>query len=377
MHYPFPTIMNINDVLPAIEGRSEFIVAEREHFDVINYVVVTPESFEMTGPDDRLGAIRRECRGLIFDKSGAIISRPFHKFFNLGERDETMPNNLNMMKVEAVYEKMDGSMVRPLMIDGEIRLATKMGLTDIGSDAEKLLTARQKLVLASLMKNRITPIFEYVAPTNKIVVHYSEARLVLLAARHIQDGTYFQLEDVDKYGVFEHVKRWNWDAADVDSYVTKVRQETDREGDVVRFLNGHCFKSKNDWYVRIHKVKDRISQDRNILDIIVNEEIDDVYPLLDKVDHDRVMFYEIGFWNSFNNALDRIEGLYKLAVVIYDGNKKRVALEMVPNLIKKEDAKFLFKMLDGDRDLRGMMIEYVKKNVSTGANYDKLMDWLK
>ena len=32
MHYTFPEIRTINDVLPHIEGREEFIVAEREGY---------------------------------------------------------------------------------------------------------------------------------------------------------------------------------------------------------------------------------------------------------------------------------------------------------------------------------------------------------
>lgn len=34
MNYKFPQIRTIDDVLPHIEGRSEFIVAEREFADV-------------------------------------------------------------------------------------------------------------------------------------------------------------------------------------------------------------------------------------------------------------------------------------------------------------------------------------------------------
>jgi hypothetical protein len=71
MKYEFPQIQNIADVLPAIAGSSEFIVAEREHYRVINYMV----SLDTTFPEvtDELSAIRRECRGLIFcSHTGAI-----------------------------------------------------------------------------------------------------------------------------------------------------------------------------------------------------------------------------------------------------------------------------------------------------------------
>ncbi len=81
MNYCFPEICHINDVLPHIEGRDEFVVAEREGYTVVNYVVAMADTFDMTGPDDLGGAIRRECRGLIFGPDGALMSRPFHKFF--------------------------------------------------------------------------------------------------------------------------------------------------------------------------------------------------------------------------------------------------------------------------------------------------------
>ena len=37
MNYEFPIIRNISDVLPAIHGRDEFVVAEKEGYTVINF----------------------------------------------------------------------------------------------------------------------------------------------------------------------------------------------------------------------------------------------------------------------------------------------------------------------------------------------------
>ena len=45
MNYDFPKIMHINDVLPAIKDSPEFIVVEKEGYQVVNYVVMTPETF--------------------------------------------------------------------------------------------------------------------------------------------------------------------------------------------------------------------------------------------------------------------------------------------------------------------------------------------
>ena len=88
MNYMFPIIDHMDDVLPHIEGFDEIIVAECEDYKVINYVVAMPKTFVMDGPGDLGGAIRRECRGLIFNADGKLISRPYHKFKNFGEDKE-------------------------------------------------------------------------------------------------------------------------------------------------------------------------------------------------------------------------------------------------------------------------------------------------
>ena len=88
--------------------------------------------------------------------------------------------------------KMDGSMVHAAIINGELRLCTRMGITDQSIAAEKLLTLRQKTELRSLiLYDRVTPIFEYVGQDNRIVIEYQVPRLVTLAARAIETGVYW------------------------------------------------------------------------------------------------------------------------------------------------------------------------------------------
>jgi RNA ligase len=195
MNYQFPEIRHISDVLPHIEGRSEFVVAEREGYTVINYVVAMADTFDMypAGYDGPLstydlgGAIRRECRGLIFDRDGNIMSRPFHKFFNINEREETQAHCVDISQPHVIMEKMDGSMIRPIFVDGHLRLATKMGVTEVAMQAEAWLAAQDPILkqwMAIMMIQDITPIFEWVSPFNQIVLAYETADLVLLALRH-------------------------------------------------------------------------------------------------------------------------------------------------------------------------------------------------
>ena len=373
MNYQFPEIRTIEDVLPHIEGRSEFIVAEREFGTVINYVVAMADTFNMEGPDDLGAAIRRECRGLIFDINGFIMSRPFHKFFNVNEREETQSHLIDMTQPHVIMEKMDGSMIRPVRMNGMVRLATKMGVTDIAIEAERLLDANQYAWLEYMMDDGLTPIFEYIAPTNKIVIEYNEPKLILTAVRNTFTGAY--IENIHFGAPFDVVPHYGSVDGGLSDYITRARQQQGREGDIIRFADGHMLKIKNDWYVRIHKTKDLVRSERNIADIIINEELDDVLPLLDETDLAVVRAYELRLTAAIENVLGRLEGLVTLARVLHGGVKKEVAINFVPNLINKEDASFIFSALDG-KELRPLVIKKIKDSVGNGPKYEAMMNWI-
>lgn len=195
MKYPFPQITRIDDILKAIEGRPEFIVAEREHFDVVNYMVSMPTSFEMEGPDDYYGALRRECRGIKFFKDGTIGARPFHKFFNIGEKEETQSNLLDFNQDHTIVTKLDGSMIHPMKIENDIRWMTKMGITDVSLQAEEFINKNRKYKDFGnwCVLNDMTPLFEWCSRKQKIVIDYPEDNLVLLAVRHNISGEYVKI----------------------------------------------------------------------------------------------------------------------------------------------------------------------------------------
>lgn len=376
MNHKFPEIRTIDDVLPHVEGRSEFIVAEREFGTVINYVVSMADTFDMTGPDDLTGAIRRECRGIIFDLQGNLMSRPFHKFFNVNEREETQTHLIDMSRPHVIMEKMDGSMIRPILVNGVVRLATKMGVTSVAEEAENFLVdSTQYFKIYKWLKNCITsgvtPIFEYVAPTNKIVIDYAEPKLILLAMRNNITGNYYMPDQTP----FEVVPMYGSVDGGLAEYIARAREMQGREGDIIRFADGHMLKVKNDWYVRIHKTKDLIRTDRNIADIIVNEQLDDVLPLLDAADLAIVRAYEKRFDAALENVLGRLDGLVTLARVLHGGNKKEVAINFIPNLKRKEDASFIFSALDG-KEIRPFVIKKIKDSVGNGPKYEAMMNWM-
>jgi len=377
MNYIFPEIRTINDVLPHIEGREEFIVAEREGYTVINYVVAMADTFDMTGPDDIGGAMRRECRGLKFSPNGEIAARPFFKFFNVGERQETQPHMIDMSQPHVIMEKMDGSMIHPMMVGGYLRLATKMGVTEVAMQAEAWLAAkddRYKGWLLHCIKNGITPIFEWVSPFNQIVIVYEEADLVLLACRDNITGEY-SMPNYQDGCPFTIVPRYGSMDGDILEYIDRQRGKEGREGDIIRFADGHMLKIKNDWYVRIHKTIDRVKFDRNIVDLIINENVDDVIPMLPQEQVDRIRDFETRFWNAFKVKEDTLLADRDVCSQLYENDRKRIALEYVPTLPNKADASFIFRMLDGS-NIRDLLLDHVRKNISSNTRWDVCSEWM-
>jgi RNA ligase len=380
MNYEFPTIRHIDDVLPHIEGRDEFIVAEREGYSVINYVVAMADTFNMTDPDDLGGAIRRECRGLIFDHDGNLMSRPFHKFFNVNEREETQTHEIDMSQPHVIMEKMDGSMIRPILVDGYLRLATKMGVTNVAMEAEAWLAAQDseyKEWLHAYMANGYTPIFEWVSPFNQIVLAYEIEDLVLLAIRDNVTGEYIDLAEelTEVRCPFTVVRSYGSMEGNILEYIDRQRSAEGREGDIIRFADGHMLKVKNDWYVRIHKTIDRITFDRNIVDLIINEEVDDVIPMLPTAQVNRIRNFETRFWEAFVATEDRLAVYQTGCALVYKNDRKRIALEFIPTLEHKADAQFIFRMLDGS-NIRDLLLDHIRKNISSNTRWDACAEWM-
>jgi len=382
MHYTFPEIRHIDDVLPHIKGRDEFIVAEREGYTVINYVVAMADTFDMypAGYDGPLstytltGAIRRECRGLIFDDSGNIMSRSFHKFFNAFERDETQANAIDISQPHVIMEKMDGSMIRPILVDGYLRLATKMGVTEVAMQAETWLAAQdvyRKEWMWQQIHNGITPIFEWVSPFNQIVLAYETADLVYLGSRNNVTGEYFD----QGFAPFTHCPRYGSMEGSIVDYIARQREAENREGDIIRFADGHMLKIKCDWYVRIHKTMDRVRFDRNIVDLLINENVDDVIPMLPQEQVTRIRDFETRFWRAFKQKENRLYGLRLIAQQSYEDDRKRIALGFVPTLKYKADAAFIFRMLDG-HNLRDLLLQHIEKNISSNVKWEACASWM-
>lgn len=276
-----PTIEHIDDVLPHIAGRKDFIIADKGGYKVIDYVYTLADSF-----DDPM---RLECRGIKFGADGKILARPLHKFFNINEREDTQAHALDFSAPHTVMEKLDGSMIHAALVDGEVVFMTRMGRTDVAIKAERHLPAVRDFCRGMLLGGA-TPIFEFTAPDNRIIVRYEESALTLLAVRDTVGGSYLSRDLLSGFGLPVVATHSSLHTTGTD-FAAYARAVTGSEGFVVVLADGLWVKAKGEDYVLKHRAKDSILQEKNILQLAFSGGLDDVLALLEDKDKDAAIKY--------------------------------------------------------------------------------------
>lgn len=375
MSYKFPEIRHIQPVLDAIAGREEFVVKHDEvgGYKVINYLVNFEDTFP-TVTDERTAPLR-ECRGITFcDQTGRVLSRKFHKFFNLGERHETLESNVDWTQPHVLLEKLDGSMITFLVLqDGSLRACTKMGLTDIARQVDGFIAANP--AYESWIRDRIaedrTPVFEWCSRQQRIVIDYRVDRLVLTAIRENISGEYERYNDM-------LIHR----DAGIDVIALHSGEILDgEEGYIVRFDNGHMLKVKGAWYVQLHKTLDHLKFEKDVIRLILDEKLDDAKPFLpDDLMQKADDFAKQIFAGLRQNASD----IFWEVQAAYDnlnGGKKRFA-DIVNSHARKGDSGFvpaLFRIWDHLEEGEEFAYQHLKgllmNNLGT-QNKVNTMRWL-
>lgn len=209
-----------------------------------------------------------ECRGLIFEKAtGIVVARPFGKFFNLGETENTQLHNLPNESYSC-FEKMDGSLGIVFWHKNKWRVATRGSLTSVqAKEGEKILQQYKLRPNGHDVGANVTLLTEIVYPENRhnagarLVIDYGNTRmLVLLAAYCSITGNEFSREDVEGMASRTGMPL----VAKFDHTIEQMieMQKTlpaDKEGFVVRFESGMRIKIKGAEYMRMHKILNSIT----------------------------------------------------------------------------------------------------------------------
>ncbi len=373
MNYTFPEIKHINDVLLQIEDKPEFKVIEKGWYTVINYMVAFEDTFSLIRHRTHFNMwMRRECRGLIFDTAtGELISRPYHKFFNVGERDETQFDKINWNMPHVILEKLDGSMIRPIPTPEGFRLGTKAGITDVAMNAEYFIADKHNYAefIHTMIYNMMTPMFEWCSRSNRIVIDYPEDKLVLTGVRSIVDGTYLsykklvELSQLFEIPVVKSLQSQEDATVVDDELIENIRKWDGGEGVVIRFENGHMVKVKADEYILRHRSKEQINSEKNIIQVILNDAVDDMIPLLTEDDATRLRKFQTEFWSAVDEVAQDLTTIFEGGDKMYP-DKKEFAVEFVNKMLLPIHRPFMFGMKQG-KECKQLLTDSIEKSLTS------------
>lgn len=156
------------------------------------------------------------CRGLITDLEGNVMSRPFPKFFNLGEIEGDLPN-----EPFQVWDKIDGSLGIIYWIGDKAQVATRGSfVSEQAVNGTEILYNKYARVIPSLDRTK-TYLFEILYPANRIVVDYGGAEdLIHLATIDTETGA--EEEELKNVG-FPQPKRF---------YVKSIEELREKPGEL-------------------------------------------------------------------------------------------------------------------------------------------------
>jgi len=266
-------------------------------------------------------------------------------------------------------------MIRALPTKEGYRLCTKMGPTDVAAQAEPFVAARPNLdrFIRDTISQGYTACFEWCSRQQQIVIFYPEDRLVLTAVRHNRTGeylTYTQMQELaGEYGL-DLVRAYPGTVENMQALVEQTRGLENQEGWIIRWADGHMCKLKADAYVRIHRAKDALTQEKNLLELILEEKLDDVKGFLPVEELARVESYERAFWQGVGDTAAFWRDSHSDVRREFGNDRKSFALEGAPNL-ESNLRSAVFKAWDRtDANWQEVVLDVIRKNLGTQTKVD-------
>lgn len=228
-----------------------------------------------------------ECRGHVFRINDAgepleLVSIAPQKFFNLDENPFVM--GLDLSRIEAVFEKLDGSLISTVKVSDDFFLKSKGSFTSTqAQDATVLICSpgydEFYRACKSLVASGYTVNSEFCAPHNQIVLGYETPMLKVLNVRSLQDGSYLPWNEVISLFGKDAVAESYPLPEDPEQWIESVKRMTGIEGYVVHHSDS-WFKLKTDEYKSLHGLVSNLNSPRRLYELIINETIDDVIPII-------------------------------------------------------------------------------------------------
>lgn len=218
-------------------------------------------------------------RSSIWRKSdGELVSGGFKKFFNWQEKPDIDPAPLDINNHMQFVEKVDGSCLIISKFNDELIIRTRrspVSMLPNGHEIEEIKKKYPKVFQEPMLNTEgFTYIYEWVTPSNHIVIRYPENDIKLIGVVTHSDYTYWQQSGLDNLARILGVPRPSYlKFNSLEEMFENIHQLKGGEGVCVYYGNGQRIrKVKSEWYNIIHAFRGEMSF-KNIVDVYLEHEM--------------------------------------------------------------------------------------------------------
>jgi hypothetical protein len=345
---------------------------DKENFSIKEKLIAGDKCF-LINPIGNPDWTQQNCilRSSIWNENGEPVSLGFKKFTNWLENPKEFPVPESLDSC-SIVTKMDGSLIVVSKYKNELIIRTRQTFdANIHENSQELSLLLDYLApIFEATKNLETwtssLLFEWVSPTNKIILDYSEPDFIFIGAIEHEDYSLWQQKTLDSFAEDNNLKRPEYFSfGSINDLIDNVQKWQDKEGVVLYSNNGQSLhKIKAAAYLLKHRFKSQASLEHT-LDLYCKfgyPEYGDFRNLLIKeFDYECFLLVE-GFILKILEAKRYADDQIEVFKKYIDQNKE---------LTQKD---FAIKVLSENKENSSFIFEIKGKNKLSDKNYRKLIE---
>lgn len=361
----YNTPMNIKNIQLPSEEHFHFI---RENGKLLIFPFANPEWTTET----------MIFRSSVWDEqTGELISASYPKFFNWGERTDLSPLP-SSLKNASLIEKIDGSTIIISKYKDSPIIRTRGSHSYLAqnnaNEIPELLKKYPKILDNYFYSKDYSMIFEWVTPTNTIVLQYPEPDLILTGIiAHSNYSLFFQnnLDDIAQQIGVKRPQRFHFNS--VDEMIKSIQELDGKEGICVYFHNDQeILKLKSLSYLKRHRFK-FLCSDEEVIDLFLHygkpNYLDFYQHIENEFDYECAQMAK-GFMSRICDAYKEVENIiqgFKKFVenLPHEEGKRKHQAELILGAYGKTTRSgYVFQILDGkqidDKGIKKLLMQVLK-----------------
>jgi len=136
-------------------------------------------------------------------------------------------------------------------------------------------------------------------------------------------------------------------------------------------------KVKNDWYFQLHHVVSGLNVERNLVHLLINNDIDDVIPRLPENRRIQVEEYAVKFWDIYSKFYDKCDDVWQsiLKDVPVDGTRKDFALRILKEDKPLQSIMFKYLEITDTNERHALIKKLILGNTNKENKFEEFMKW--